>query len=240
MTRQIFLDTETTGMLRNSKTPSKGHRVIEIGCVEMIDRKLTNKTFHVMLNPEQEISEGAIKVHGITNEEVQDAPKFQEVCSEFLEFIKGAELLIHNAPFDVDFLNNEFSILRAKGGLEEDIKVGDICTVTDTLQIARDKNPGKKNTLDALCNKFGVDLSRRVKHGALLDSELLAEVYLNLTSGQTSILDVNEYNYSLRDTSQNSASAYTLTGFDFLGDTKLEAVSKEQEDAHLHYIKNIM
>jgi DNA polymerase-3 subunit epsilon len=175
--RQIMLDTETTGL-----DFRLGDRVIEIGCVELVGRKLTRKTFHQYLNPDREIDPGAQAVHGISNEFLEDKPRFNEVASEFLEFIRGAELVIHNAGFDVGFLNNEFAL----AGLPP---LDEVCSgVLDTLKLAREMRPGKKNSLDALCNEYGVDNSGRTFHGALLDAELLAEVYLSLTRGQDSLL----------------------------------------------------
>ena len=171
--RQVVLDTETTGI-----DPKQGHRIIEIGCVEMVGRKLTNRHFHVYINPEREVEEEAFNVHGISNEFLADKPKFAEVAKEFLEFIDGAELIIHNAPFDVSFIDHEFSML---GGFPN---VADVCKVFDSLVYARRKHPGQKNNLDALCRRYGIDNSHRELHGALLDSEILADVYLLMTGGQ--------------------------------------------------------
>jgi DNA polymerase-3 subunit epsilon len=173
--RQIVLDTETTGL-----EPSQGHRIIEIGCVELINRKLTNNRYHVYLNPDREVDEGAIEVHGITNEMLADKPHFADVVEEFVEFIKGAELVIHNAPFDVGFINHEFKLNDPNTS-----PVSEICTVLDTLQLARKMHPGQKNNLDALCKRYGIDNSARELHGALLDAEILAETYLAMTGGQT-------------------------------------------------------
>lgn len=173
--RQIVLDTETTGL-----EPSQGHRVIEIGCVELVERKLTGRHYHQYIRPERDIDEGAIEVHGITNEFLADKPVFADIADDFLEFVKGAELVIHNAPFDVGFLNHEFGLLRrGKGVIDHN------CGVLDTLMIARKKHPGQKNNLDALCKRYGVDNSQRDLHGALLDAEILADVYLLMTGGQT-------------------------------------------------------
>ncbi|TBR37986.1 DNA polymerase III subunit epsilon [Marinomonas agarivorans] len=184
--RQVILDTETTGI-----DPKQGHRIIEIGCVEMIDRKLTNNHFHVYINPDREVEEEAFQVHGIGNDFLADKPRFNEVAQAFYEFIKGAELIIHNAPFDVGFIDHEFALL---GGQE---KVADICSVFDTLTFARKKHPGQKNNLDALCKRYGIDNSHRELHGALLDSEILADVYLLMTGGQTSLgLDESEGDHS--------------------------------------------
>jgi len=174
--RQVVLDTETTGI-----DPKQGHRIIEIGCVEMVGRKLTNRHFHVYINPEREVEEEAFNVHGISNEFLADKPKFAEVAKEFLEFIDGAELIIHNAPFDVGFIDHEFSML---GGFPN---VADVCKVFDSLVYARRKHPGQKNNLDALCRRYGIDNSHRELHGALLDSEILADVYLMMTGGQVSL-----------------------------------------------------
>jgi DNA polymerase-3 subunit epsilon len=176
--RQIILDTETTGL-----EPSEGHRVIEVGCVELVNRRLTGNHFHQYLQPDREIDESAIEVHGITNEFLADKPRFADVADEFLDFIKGAELIIHNAPFDVGFINHEFSRLGAKWG-----KVSDYCQVLDTLVMARELHPGQRNSLDALCKRYDIDNSSRTLHGALLDSEILADVYLAMTGGQASLL----------------------------------------------------
>lgn len=176
--RQIILDTETTGI-----DPKQGHRVIEIGCVEMVDRKLTGSHYHVYINPERTIETKAVEIHGITNEFLADKPIFNAIADEFLEFIHGAELVIHNAAFDVGFINHEFSLLgRDFPDVEE------CCGVLDTLAIARKKHPGQKNNLDALCKRYCIDNSSRTLHGALLDAEILAEVYLAMTGGQTALL----------------------------------------------------
>lgn len=176
--RQIVLDTETTGL-----STADAHRIIEIGCVEMVDRKLTNKHFHFYINPERKVDEGAMEVHGITDEFLLDKPKFAEVVDEFMAFVKGAELVIHNAPFDIGFLNYELGLLDADKG-----KVGDICTVLDTLVLAREMHPGQKNNLNALCKRYAVNNSQRELHGALLDAEILADVYLMMTGGQADLM----------------------------------------------------
>ena len=177
--RYVVLDTETTGL-----EPREGHRIIEIGCVELLGRKLTGRHFHVYINPEREVDEGAVAVHGITDEFLADKPRFAEVAREFLEFIKGAELIIHNAAFDVGFINHEFGLLKNASEFGE---VHDHCTVLDTLLMARERHPGQRNNLDALCKRYGVDNSGRDLHGALLDAEILADVYLAMTGGQTSL-----------------------------------------------------
>ncbi|RFA30856.1 DNA polymerase III subunit epsilon [Alkalilimnicola ehrlichii] len=176
--RQIVLDTETTGL-----EPSQGHRIIEIGCVELINRRPTNNYFHHYLQPDREIDEGAIEVHGITNEFLQDKPRFGDVAQEFLDFVRGAELVIHNAAFDVGFINHELKWLDPSLG-----KVEDICSVLDTLLLARGMHPGQRNSLDALCKRYGIDNSQRDLHGALLDARILADVYLAMTGGQTALL----------------------------------------------------
>lgn len=173
--RQVVLDTETTGI-----EPSQGHRIIEIGCVELIDRKLTGNHYHQYINPQREIDSGAIEVHGITNEYLADKPVFKDIYADFLAFIDGAELVIHNAPFDVGFINHEFAMLQGGPG-----KVEQYCGVLDTLVMARKKHPGQRNSLDALCKRYGIDNSMRDLHGALLDAEILADVYLLMTGGQT-------------------------------------------------------
>ncbi|HEA25623.1 MAG TPA: DNA polymerase III subunit epsilon [Ectothiorhodospiraceae bacterium] len=175
--RKIVLDTETTGL-----EPSTGHRIIEIGCVEMINRRLTGNNYHVYLRPDREIDEGAIEVHGITNEFLADKPRFSDVVEDFISFITGAELIIHNAPFDVGFINAELSRIGSPHG-----KVADFCSVLDTLVMARQMHPGQKNNLDALCKRHGINNAHRELHGALLDSEILADVYLAMTGGQTSL-----------------------------------------------------
>jgi DNA polymerase-3 subunit epsilon len=174
--RQIVLDTETTGL-----EPEQGHRIIEIGCVELIDRRLTGNNFHVYLQPDREIDAAAVEVHGITNEFLADKPRFVDVAGDLLGYLGGAELIIHNAPFDVGFLDAEMGRLDSLG------VVTDYCAVLDTLVMARKKHPGQRNSLDALCGRYEVDNSRRDKHGALLDAEILADVYLAMTGGQTAL-----------------------------------------------------
>lgn len=177
--RIVVLDTETTGL-----NPQEGHRIIEIGCVELVNRRLTGKRFHVYINPERVIDEGAVAVHGITNQFLDDKPLFAQVVDDFIAFIKGAELVIHNAPFDVGFINYEFSRLNNKTG-----SVTEYSTVFDTLAYARKKHPSQRNSLDALCKRYGIDNSHRDLHGALLDAEILADVFLLMTGGQFSLLD---------------------------------------------------
>jgi DNA polymerase-3 subunit epsilon len=174
--RQVILDTETTGL-----NVRLGDRIIEIGCVELVARRFTGNHFHRYVNPERAVEEGALRVHGITNEFLQDKPRFAEVAAEFLEYVRGAELIIHNAAFDVEFLNTELE----KVGLES--LASHVAGVVDTLGTARELHPGKKNSLDALCERYQIDNSHRTLHGALLDATLLAEVYLAMTRGQESL-----------------------------------------------------
>ncbi|THB65676.1 MAG: DNA polymerase III subunit epsilon [Gammaproteobacteria bacterium] len=175
--RQIVLDTETTGL-----ETKNGHRIIEIGCVEMINRRLTGNNYHQYIQPEREIDAEAMNVHGITHEFLEDKPVFAEIADDFYNFIKGAELIIHNAPFDVGFIDYELGMLQNKYQ-----KSSEICTITDTLVMARKMFPGQKNNLDALCRRYSIDNTKRVLHGALLDSEILADVYLAMTGGQISL-----------------------------------------------------
>lgn len=175
--RQIVLDTETTGL-----DPLLGHRIIELGAVEIVNRRITDKVFHCYLNPEREVESGALQVHGISNEFLLDKPRFREVVKDLIDFVDGAELIIHNAPFDVAFLNAELSLANLD-------QITSYCPViTDTLRMAKDLHPGKRNSLDALCERYAIDNSTRTLHGALLDARLLAEVYLAITRGQDSLL----------------------------------------------------
>ena len=176
--RQIILDTETTGL-----DPEQGHRIIEVGCVELVDRRRTHNDYRQFINPERDIDAAALEVHGITLESLQDKPKFFEIAQELISYLTGAELIIHNAPFDVGFLNHEFKRIGEElGNIER------YCTVVDTLEMARQNHPGQRNDLNALCRRYEVDNSQRSVHGALLDAEILAEVYLLMTGGQTAFL----------------------------------------------------
>jgi len=181
MLRQIILDTETTGIGHAS-----GHRIIEIGCLELIDRQLTGEQFHVYLNPDRAIDAGAAKVHGIRSEFLKDKPRFKEVMEDFMSFVGGAELIIHNAPFDVGFLNAELKRASWPKPLESH------CSILDTLVLAKKKHPGQRNNLDALCKRYDVGNSHRKLHGALLDSELLGFVYLAMTGGQATLFGEDE------------------------------------------------
>jgi DNA polymerase-3 subunit epsilon len=187
--RQIILDTETTGL-----DPTLGHRIIEIAAVEMVNRRFTERHYHQYINPERDIEAGAVEVHGITMEFLADKPKFADVAKDFIEFVAGAELIIHNATFDVGFLNHELALLQMP-------PVTQHCElITDTLKMAKGLHPGKRNSLDALCERYQVDNSARTLHGALLDARLLAEVYLSMTRGQDSLLmDIGESTSPLLD-----------------------------------------
>lgn len=180
MSRQIVVDTETTGL-----RVEDGHRVIEIGCVELIDRKLTGKHFHYYLNPNREIEAESLAVHGITNTFLQDKPNFNTIAEELIQFIEGSELIIHNAPFDLSFLDYEFSLIKPNWKT-----IKKICRVIDTLQLARNQYVGQRNSLDALCKRLKIDNSKRELHGALLDAHLLAQVYLVMTGGQGTFFEV--------------------------------------------------
>src|SRR3954452_19977321 len=176
--RQVILDTETTGL-----EPEQGHRIIEIGCVEMVNRRKTGRTFHRYLRPDREVDRGALQVHGITNEFLAQQPRFEEVADELLEFLRGAELIIHNAAFDLAFIDCELKRLRAAPK-----SIRELCGVIDTLPMARQLHPGQRNSLDALCKRYGVDNSHRELHGALLDAQILLDVYLAMTGGDTALI----------------------------------------------------
>jgi len=173
--RRIVLDTETTGL-----EPAEGHRIIELACLELDGRRATGRHFHRYVNPERVVDLAATQVHGLTAEDLADKPKFGDIADEFLDFVSGCELLIHNAPFDVAFLNAELARIGRPA-------VDSVCVVTDTLTMAREINPGKKNSLDALCERYAIDHSRRTLHGALLDAQLLADVWLAMTRGQETL-----------------------------------------------------
>lgn len=184
--RQIILDTETTGL-----DPTIGNRIIEIGCVELVNRRITTNNFHQYLNPERESEAGALAVHGITQEFLSDKPKFNDVIDNFLDFIKGTQLIIHNAPFDIAFLDKELQLAGKKYG-----QIADYCTVFDTLPLAKQMHPGQRNNLDVLCKRYSIDNSKRDLHGALLDAELLAKVYLIMTGGQTTLFSEETFETS--------------------------------------------
>jgi DNA polymerase-3 subunit epsilon len=177
-TRYLVLDTETTGL-----EPRQGHKIIEIGCVELIERRLTGQNYQQFLNPERDIDEGALEVHGISRSDLEGKPTFAQIANDFLDYIRGATLIIHNAAFDVGFLNNELGLLDRGLG-----SIADYCSVVDTLLMAREMHPGQRNSLDALCQRYFISNEHRTLHGALLDSEILAEVYLAMTGGQLNLL----------------------------------------------------
>ena len=214
--RQVVLDTETTGL-----DPQQGHRVIEIGCVEIQNRRLTGKHYHCYLNPDREVDEAAIEVHGLTTAFLSDKPRFAQVQEEFLEFVAGSELVIHNAPFDIGFLDHELRLLKA--GHEG---MASLCSVLDTLVLAREKHPGQRNNLDALCKRYGVDNTQRDLHGALLDAEILADVYLVMTSGQSSL--------SLREEPKERASAGKLKRTLDANRAPLRVISANPEELDKH------
>ena len=225
MNRQILLDTETTGL-----DPKSGHRVIEIGCVEIVNRKFTGSEFHTYLNPEREIDEEAEKIHGLSFEFLSDKPKFYEVLDEFLEYIKDSELLIHNAPFDIGFINHEIKLHSKKGPFVETI----VNKITDTLQIAREKHPGQRNSLDALAQRYEISGYDRSYHGAILDSKILGDVYLAMTGGQSDLFQANAAN-------QKSAVTETKSDVSSKKDAKivLTSISEDEEKRNLDYLKNM-
>jgi DNA polymerase-3 subunit epsilon len=216
--RQIVLDTETTGL-----SVAEGHRIIEIGCVEIIRRRVTGRHFHIYLNPDRDIDEGAFKVHGISRASLADKPRFSEVVHDFLDYVRGAEVLIHNAAFDVGFLDNELKLCTLKERMET------VAQVTDTWALAKARHPGQKNGLDALCKRYFVDNSNRELHGALLDAQLLAEVYLAMTGGQARLALASETS----EGDQNlSASLRAL--FANAGDLPLTVRSASDEEVAAH------
>lgn len=228
--RQVVLDTETTGMNMAGGPPQIGHNIIEIGAVEVINRRLTGRTYHVYIKPPRNVDEEAIAVHGITNEFLQDKPVFADIADEFLDFIKGAELIIHNAPFDVAFMDQEFSYLP-----NPPAKTAEMCTVTDSLQMARKMYPGKRNNLDALCDRLGIDNSKRVLHGALLDAEILADVFLMMTGGQISLLGEEEVETTSTVIEVKEVSAIILNEDDAI----ILKANEEEEESHLALLKLI-
>lgn len=222
MLRQIFLDTETTGLeIRD------GNKIIEIGCVEMIDRKLTNNNYHQYIQPDRESEEGALEVHGITTEFLADKPRFADIAEDFLNYIRGAELIIHNAPFDIGYLDHELALANAS------VKnVASIAEVSDSLVLAREMHPGQRNSLDALCKRYDINNLHRELHGALLDSEILADVYLAMTGGQKTLLLGDENgeeseagNASFKRLSENRSPLTILSA------------SSEELDAHQKYME---
>jgi DNA polymerase III subunit epsilon len=218
--RQIVLDTETTGL-----EPSEGHRIIEIGCLEIVNRRVTGERLHEYLQPDREIDPRAIEVHGITDVFLRDKPRFADVAERFLDFVAGAELVIHNAAFDVGFINHELGLAGARVR-----RIEDVCSVLDTLKLARRMHPGSRNSLDALCKRYQVDASSRTLHGAVLDAELLADVYLLMTGGQValgleSVRSATENTEVLTNTGRSSAPLRVI------------APSPDEEAAHMEMVK---
>ncbi len=213
--RQIVLDTETTGL-----NPRSGDRIIEVGCVEIVNRRLTGNNFHTYINPERDSEEGALAVHGLTTEFLSDKPKFAGIANELRDYVKDAEIIIHNAPFDLGFLNAEFSRLSLPRFSEH---VGEII---DTLVRAKEMHPGKRNSLDALCDRYGISNAHRALHGALLDAELLAEVYLAMTRGQNSLT------IDLADTVEQSADGSTIEIAALVGNILVLPASADEAAAH--------
>ncbi len=220
--RQIVLDTETTGL-----ETSQDHRIIEIGCVELVGRKLTGRHYHQYINPQRKVDEGAMEVHGISDQFLEDKPLFDQVAKEFLEFVDGADLVIHNAPFDVGFINHEIAKLSGKYQVIETS-----CRIIDTLALARQKHPGQKNNLDALCKRYGVDNSARDLHGALLDAEILADVYLLMTGGQVN-LNISDQSNSASGEVNSKSSIRRLSA----DRTPLRIVKSSEEELALHQQK---
>lgn len=223
MTRQIILDTETTGL-----SPEQGHRIIEIGCVELINRRLTGEVFQTYLNPDRGIEPGAVAVHGITESFLKDKPKFFEIMNDFLRFIQDAELIIHNAPFDLGFLDNELKLVNDQSGSSFALTN----PVVDTLALARKKHPGQRNNLDALCKRYQINNKHRHKHGALLDAEILADVYLVMTGGQS---DLALEQGSDTEGERISQERYASVKIDF---PIVVASAKEQEN-HREYLEKM-
>lgn len=222
MTRQIALDTETTGL-----EPAEGHRIIEIGCVELMNRKLTGNNFHTYIDPEREIDKGALKVHGISNAFLKNKPKFSEVYSKLLQYIGGAELIIHNAEFDMGFLMHEFRRLKSIIEFKNDI--------LDTLKLARKLHPGQRNSLDALCKRYQVDNSNRKLHGALLDAEILAKVYLAMTGGQRKLFDLSLAERVSVESQSSQHSTSVNSGGKKVWDLPVVKASKDETKADLDY-----
>ena len=223
--RQIFLDTETTGLETRD-----GHRIIEIGCVEMVNRKLTNNNYHQYVQPDRESDEAALAVHGITSDFLADKPRFEEIYQNFVEYVRGAELIIHNAPFDVGFLNYELSLLEGQG-----VQLEDVCEISDSLVLARQMHPGQRNSLDALCKRYDINNEHRQLHGALLDSEILADVYLAMTGGQRALLLGEE---ASNDSDANSSRDFRRLSSKRVAVNIIKADANEMK-AHQKYLEAI-
>lgn len=223
MNRQIILDTETTGLDKKS-----GHRVIEIGCVEIVNRKYTGNEYHVYLNPERDSDPGALEVHGLTSEFLSDKPKFEEIYQEFIDFIKDSELLIHNAEFDIGFLNHEIKLMSKNlNTIDEHVSL-----ITDTLQIAREKHPGQRNSLDALVNRYEIGGYDRELHGALLDSKILGDVYLAMTGGQSALDFTNQTDDKNKLSKETSSEHVDLN-------LKTISLSEQEQNMHLEYLERM-
>ena len=223
MNRQIILDTETTGLDKKS-----GHRVIEIGCVEIVNRKYTGNEYHVYLNPERDSDPGALEVHGLTSEFLSDKPKFEEIYQEFIDFIKDSELLIHNAEFDIGFLNHEIKLMSKNlNTIDEHVSL-----ITDTLQIAREKHPGQRNSLDALVNRYEIGGYDRELHGALLDSKILGDVYLAMTGGQSALDFTNQTDDKNKLSKETSYEHVDLN-------LKTISLSEQEQNMHLEYLERM-
>ncbi|WP_373187672.1 DNA polymerase III subunit epsilon [Halopseudomonas sp.] len=218
--REVVLDTETTGI-----DPRSGHRIIEIGCVELIDRRLTGRHYHVYINPQREVEEGALAVHGITDAFLADKPLFADVVEGFMEFVKGSRLVIHNAPFDIGFLDSELRLMSSPYNC-----MADHCGVLDTLMMAREKHPGQRNSLDALCKRYMVDNSQRDLHGALLDAEILADVYLIMTGGQTALSLAGQGS----DQNQSSNGVSAIRRIDPASRPALRVVTASEDELQAH------
>lgn len=219
--RQIVLDTETTGL-----EPAQGHRIIEIGCVEIVNRR-KGERYHQYVNPERDVDAGAAEVHGMTLDDLREKPLFAEIAADLVEFLRGAELVIHNAPFDVGFLDHEFAQLGEAWGCTTDY-----CTILDTLSLAREMHPGQRNSLDALCKRYEIDNQHRELHGALLDAELLAEVYLGMTGGQAALaLDA--------DASAGAAAHAPVTRRATAGTLRVVAPGADEREAHLRALARV-
>ncbi len=215
--RQIVLDTETTGL-----EPKEGHRIIEIGCVELVNRRITGNDYHQYLQPDREVDEGALAVHGISNEFLADKPRMADIVEAFIDYVRGAELIIHNAPFDVGFINHELDLLGGQWG-----RIEDYCTITDSLVMARSRYPGQRNSLDALCKRLDVDNSSREYHGALLDARILADVYLAMTGGQSSLLLDEE-----EETPDQEVADHGIVRIECGGPLPVIAASEAERSAH--------
>ena len=221
MQRQILLDTETTGL-----DPKSGHRIIEIGCIELVNRKFTGEKFHIYLNPDRDSDEAALEVHGLTSEFLSDKPRFKDIYEEFLEFISGSELLIHNAEFDVNFLDHEIKLLSKKLPTISD----SVTKITDTLQIAREKHPGQRNSLDALVKRYEIGGYDRELHGALLDSQILGDVYLSMTGGQSDL------DFSISTTGQEVNENDSSNQINSELNLKVIELNEEEKKSHKEYL----